>query len=212
MGTGKRVIYDISMGIHTAMPVYKNKDEKRPAFERTADFPTNGARETRLHMDAHTGTHVDAPLHMVEGGATIETLSLERLLRPCRVIDLTHVEQAIHAADLRPAQPQKGEFILLKTRNSFADTFDFEFVYLSADGAEYLAECGIDGVGIDALGVERAQPEHPTHKALFGIGAIIIEGLRLRAVESGEYEMIAAPLPLIGIDAAPARVLLVREA
>ncbi|MCY0876885.1 MAG: cyclase family protein [Firmicutes bacterium] len=205
----RRRIYDISTAIEGDMTVYKNKEEKRPSFERTADFPTNGARETRLHMDAHSGTHVDAPLHMLEGGATIETIAIEDLVRPCRVLDLTTVEDAVHADDLRPFAPQAGDFLLFKTRNSWREDFDFSFVYLAADGAEYLASCKVAGVGVDALGVERAQPDHDTHKALFRAGAVIIEGLRLKDVPAGTYEMIAAPLKIIGIDAAPARVLLI---
>lgn len=207
MSTGRR-IYDISTAIHEGMTVYKNKEEKRLKFERTADFATNGARETRLHMDAHSGTHVDAPLHMLENGATIESIAISQLVRPCRVLDLTGIKDAVHAEDLRSFAPQQGDFLLFKTRNSFRDDFDFEFVYLAADGAQYLASCGIAGVGVDALGVERAQPDHDTHKALFHAGAIIIEGLRLRDVSPGEYDMIAAPLKIVGIDAAPARVLL----
>lgn len=204
MGT----ILDISMPIHAGMAVYKNKEEKRPVFERTSDFPANGARETRLHMDAHTGTHVDAPLHMLPDGATIETVAIDQLVRPCRVVDLTHVEDAIHAHDLESCDPQPGEFLLFKTRNSLSDEFDFSFVYVADDAAQLLASRGVAGVGVDGLGVERAQPEHTTHKRLFAAGAIIIEGLRLRDVAPGVYRMIAAPLALVGIDAAPARVLL----
>lgn len=206
-----RRIYDISTAIHEGMTVYKNKDEKRPQFERTADFPTNGARETRLHMDAHSGTHIDAPLHMLEGGQTIETIAIERLIRPCRVLDLTTVTEAVHAADLRPFAPSPGDFLLFKTRNSLRDDFDFSFVYLAVDGAKYLADCGVAGVGVDALGVERAQPEHDTHKVLFEAGVIIIEGLRLRDVPAGVYDMMAAPLKIEGIDAAPARVVLLEK-
>ncbi|EKS54207.1 cyclase, partial [Citrobacter freundii ATCC 8090 = MTCC 1658 = NBRC 12681] len=92
--------------------------------------------------------------------------------------------------------------------NSWEDAFSFEFVYLAQDGAAYLAEKGVRGVGTDALGIERSQEGHPTHKTLFGAGVIVIEGLRLREVPAGKYFMVAAPLKLVGTDAAPARVLL----
>ncbi|QQE80223.1 cyclase family protein [Alicyclobacillus sp. SO9] len=201
-------IYDISMPIQPGMPVYKNKPEKQPEFEITSNFPENSVRETRIHLDVHTGTHVDAPLHMMPSGDTIETIPLTDLIRPCSVLDLTQVEKAIHAQDLMPFEITAGDFILLKTRNSFAAEFDFEFVFLAADAAEYLAEKKIKGVGIDALGIERSQPEHTTHKALFGIGAVIIEGLQLGKVEPGRYEMMALPLKLEGLDASPARIVL----
>ncbi|GLG02754.1 cyclase [Alicyclobacillus hesperidum subsp. aegles] len=200
--------YDISMLIHADMQVYKNKDEKRPQFETTSDFTTGSAHETRLHLDAHTGTHIDAELHMVPNGKTIEAIGLEKLIRSCRVIDLTSVTGGISKADLEPHNPQAGEFLLFKTRNSFEETFNFEFIYLAADGAEYLASIGVGGVGIDGLGVERAQPNHETHVSLLSKDIVILEGLRLKDVPAGRYFMVALPLKLTGIDAAPARVVL----
>ncbi|EJY54895.1 cyclase family protein [Alicyclobacillus hesperidum URH17-3-68] len=201
-------LYDISMLIHADMQVYKNKDEKRPQFETTSDFTTGSAHETRLHLDAHTGTHIDAELHMIPNGRTIEAVGLEKLVRSCRVIDLTAVTGGITKADLEPHNPQAGEFLLFKTRNSFEETFNFEFIYLAADGAEYLANIGISGVGIDGLGVERAQPNHETHVSLLSKDIVILEGLRLKDVPAGTYFMVALPLKLTGIDAAPARVVL----
>jgi arylformamidase len=146
---------------------------------------------------------------------------LEQLVRHCKVLDLTHVNEAIGRADLEcissgmPGSKSPGivagDFLLFKTKNSNDQAFNPAFVYLAEEGAKYLAELGIAGVGIDALGVERSQPGHPTHKALFGAGAVIIEGLQLREVPVGSYLMVAAPLRLIGLDAAPARVLLIEE-
>lgn len=198
-------VYDVTMPIFAGMTVYKNKPEKQPQFDTVH---SGHVTETRLHLDAHTGTHVDAPLHMIEGGATIETLPMERLVGPCRVIDLTAVEKEITRTDLEQEQIQPGDFLLLKTKNSFDEVFHFEFVYLREDGARYLCEKGIRGVGIDALGIERDQAGHPTHKVLFAQEILIMEGLRLRHVPAGEYFLVAAPLRLTGTEAAPARVLL----
>lgn len=83
-----------------------------------------------------------------------------------------------------------------------------DFVYVAQDAAELLAACGVHGVGIDALGIERSQPGHPTHKTLFDKDIIVIEGLRLEDVPQGQYLLFALPMPLVGLDAAPARVLL----
>lgn len=204
-------VYDISMPVYHGMPVYKNKPEKQPEFETTADFASHGIHETRIHMDVHAGTHVDAPLHMLESGETMESIALEKLIRPCRVIDLTNVSDRIHSRDLIPHEIQSGEFLLLKTRNSFraeSEGFDAEFVFVSEDAASYLAKVKVAGVGIDALGIERSQTGHPTHKALFAAGAVIMEGLRLSDVPEGKYLLVAAPLNLVGTDAAPARAVL----
>jgi arylformamidase len=199
-------IYDITMPIYEGMAVYKNKPEKQPVIETV----TSGyVSESKIHLDVHTGTHVDAPLHMVEGGPTMETIPVERLVGRCRVLDLTHVEDGICAKDLEGAPVGKGDFVLFKTKNSADQDFNFDFIYLKEDAAKLLVDLGVHGVGIDALGVERSQPGHPTHKALFGGDVIVIEGLRLQEVPEGEYFMVAAPIMLMSTDAAPARVILI---
>lgn len=204
-------IYDISMTIHEGMQVYKNKDEKRPEFKNMGNFSNAKSYETRISLDAHTGTHVDAPLHMVEGGDTIETIGLEQLVGHARVLDLTHVQDAVTKEDLLPFGLQKDDWVLLKTRNSLSEEFDFEFVYLKDDAAKYLIELGIRGVGTDGLGIERAQPEYTTHRPLMRNKIIIVEGLRLKEVPGGTYFMVIAPLKLTGIEAAPARALLIGQ-
>jgi arylformamidase len=201
-------IFDVSLPIYEGMPVYKNKPEKQPSF----DTSQNGhVTETRIAMDVHTGTHVDAPLHMVPGGDTIETLPLEKLVRKAKVIDLTDAEDSIKADDLAGKDIQKGDFVLFKTKNSWDKEFNFEFIYVNHEAAKTLAEIGVSGVGIDALGVERAQENHPTHKQLFKNDVIIIEGLQLKDVPEGEYLMVAAPLKIRGLDASPARIVLIEE-
>ncbi|QSO54444.1 cyclase family protein [Alicyclobacillus curvatus] len=204
-------IYDVTMPITLDMPVYKNKPEKRPEFIVTSDHPDKGVRESRIAIDVHTGTHIDAPLHMVANGATIESIPVSDLMGPCKVVDLTHVENAISQADLEPLALQAGDFVLFKTKNSGDSSFNPEFVFLGEEGARYLAGLKVKGVGTDALGVERSQPTHPTHKALFGAGVTVIEGLRLADVPPGTYQMIALPLPLVGLDASPARVVLMAQ-
>jgi arylformamidase len=198
-------MYDVTAPIFEGMPVYKNKPEKQPKFSTvTNDYVT----ESRVDMDVHTGTHIDAPLHMVKNGETFETISLEKLVGTCKVFDVTNVDDKISKNDIAHLDIQENDFVLFKTKNSFDDAFHFEFIYVAEDAAQYLAEKKVRGVGIDALGVERSQPGHPTHKTLFGNNIIIIEGLRLKDVPEGQYFMVAAPLKLVGTDAAPARVLL----
>lgn len=198
-------MYDVTGTIYEGMTVYKNKPEKQPKLNQV----TNGyVTETRLELDVHTGTHIDAPLHMVVNGDTFEAIPLESLVGQCKVFDLTDVEDGITKKDLEKFQIEKNDFILLKTKNSYEDTFNFDFIYLAQDGAEYLSEIGVRGVGIDTLGIERSQEGHPTHKTLFAHKIIIIEGLRLKDIEQGDYFMVAAPLKLVGTDGAPARVLL----
>lgn len=204
-------IIDISMNINNNMPVYKNKPEKRPEFTIKADFIRDKVHETRICMDMHTGTHFDAPLHMIQGGETIDKFNIKNAISRCYVIDMTNVNEMITKDDLVTKDIKEGEFVLLKTKNSFSDVFEFNFVYLEKSGAELLKERGVIGVGIDALGIERAQENHETHKILLGNGITILEGLRLRDVSEGIYTMYAAPLKVDGVEAAPARAILVKD-
>ena len=206
-------IIDISMTIEDGMTVYKNKEEKKPKIYNSSNFQTCRTHETRIDLDCHGGTHIDAPLHMLEDGATIETIGLEQLVGTCRVLDLTHVGMdGIGSGDLKPHNLQRGEWILLKTQNSFTEAFDPNFIFVNEDGARHLIEAGIRGVGIDSLGIERSQPEYTTHRPLFRNGIIIAEGLRLKDVAPGTYFMVIAPLKLTGIDGAPARAFLIGNA
>ncbi|TLS37950.1 cyclase family protein [Pseudalkalibacillus caeni] len=198
-------VYDVTASIFEGMPVYKNKEEKQPKISTQ----TNGhVTESRITMDVHTGTHVDSPLHMINDADTMESISIEDLVGNAKVIDLTNVKESISKEDLEKEEIEKNDFILFKTQNSFEDEFNFDFIFLAEDGAKYLVEKGIRGVGTDALGIERSQQGHPTHRTLFEKEIIIMEGLRLKEVEAGEYFMVAAPIKLQGTDAAPARVLL----
>ena len=201
-------MHDVTGTIFEGMAVYKDKPEKQPKMNPQT---TGEVTETQLEMNVHTGTHIDAPRHMIMDGETFESISLDKLVGPCKVLDLTAAENGISKAELKRFDIQQDDFILLKTRNSFEENFNFDFVYLAEDGAAYLSELGIRGVGTDALGIERSQEGHPTHKTLFAGGIIIIEGLRLKEVEQGDYFMVAAPLKLTGTDASPARVLLFDE-
>ncbi|MGB9680145.1 MAG: cyclase family protein [Thermoanaerobacteraceae bacterium] len=204
-------IYDISMDINEKMTVYKNKEEKMPKFMITHDFKDSGVRESRICFDMHTGTHIDAPLHMIESGSTIDALDLSKVITKCKVFDFTFIKDKISVADLQNKDIKDKDFILFKTRNSFVDEFDFEFVYLDKDAAQFLKDKKIIGVGIDALGIERNQPEHQTHKILLGSGIVIIEGLRLKDIAEGEYLLYAAPLKINMAEAAPTRALLIKE-
>src|SRR5699024_4167968 len=110
--------------------------------------------------------------------------------------------ECITKKDLESLNIEKDDFVIFKTKNSesFVDEFDFNFVYVADDAANYLVEMGIKGVGIDSLGIERVQEGHPTHRTLFKNKIIIVEGLRLKDVSEGEYFMVAALLKILGTD------------
>ena len=202
-------IIDISWPISEKMTEYKNR--KTVARVHTKVFETDGARESTIAMHLHSGTHVDAPAHFLRDGASIEQLPPSHYIGPCRVLDLTNVQEKITAADLNTYALHAHEIILLKTKNSALTTdapFNPGFIYLDASGARYFAEIKVKTVGIDYVGIERNQPNHETHVTLLTHSIGIIEGLRLAHVEPGSYFLICLPLLIPGADAVPARAVL----
>lgn len=204
-------LIDISMTITETMQVYKDDPKKRPVIEVMHDFSNSTAYGTKATLDMHTGTHLDRPLHMLAGGKDMSTLLLDDLIGSCKVFDLTNVADGITEADLMTLPIEAGDFVLFKTRNSFEETFNPQFIFLKADGASYLAAKGIRGVGIDGLGIERSQPLHETHEALLGQEIHILEGLRLAHVAPGSYQLIALPIKMASTEAAPVRAVLIQE-
>jgi arylformamidase len=203
-------IWDISRPLSEDMTVYKNRDAKRPRRTVTMDYSRGSYFESRLDTDMHCGTHLDAPLHMIEGGKTIEQIPPGDLMGPCTVMDLTGVKEKITAADLEPLDIQPGAIVLLKTANSLREDYDPRFVYLEEDAALLLASLPVRVLGVDSMSVERDKPGHPVHKTLMRAGIHIVEDLRLGDVEPGAYFFIAMPLRIRGAEASPVRAVLVR--
>ena len=199
--------YDISLPIESSMMVYKQKPEKIPQFTVQNNLGRGGSYETTISMNVHTGTHIDFPLHMQANGKTSTGFNPTRLITDVRVIDCGDVI-VIDEAFLAKQKIAIGSFILLKTKSSFSKTFLFDFPYLNESGAKYCSRQKLQGVGIDALGIERDQPDHQTHHELMNHHIIILEGLRLQSVPEGIYQMIALPISIPGMDALPVRAIL----
>jgi arylformamidase len=167
-----------------------------------------------LALGVHTGTHVDAPRHFIPGGTGVDSLPLEVLSGPAKVIHIVD-RQAIKIEELERAGLDGVERVLFHTRNSdeWSDVeFVEDFVYLDPDAAAWLVDHGIRLVGVDYLSVEAFNATEPrTHRTLLGAGVVIVEGLDLREVPAGEYQLVCLPLKLAGADGAPARVVLTQE-
>jgi arylformamidase len=205
-------VIDISWPISKATTGYK--DRAIIDFEEVKNFNRDGARETIIHMSAHSGTHIDAPSHFLRDGKTIDELTIDRFIGDCLVLDMTTCAERITRDCLMAHDKQimEGDIVLLRTTNSDippTDKFSPHFVYLEASGAQYLAEKKIKAVGIDYLGIEHSQQGHPTHEILMHADVTIIEGLRLGHVQPDNYLFICLPLYMIGLEAAPARAILV---
>jgi arylformamidase len=166
---------------------------------------------TRLDFGVHSGTHVDAPGHFLDGEGGVETLPLDALVGPAAVVDARTVSRVLDRAALERLDLPDVPRLLFRTPNSELwkrDTFAEDFVQLDGSGAEVLVQRGVRLVGIDYLSIG---DEH-AHRVLLGAGVVPVEGLDLRAAEPGEYELLCLPMKIEGADGAPARVLLRRSA
>ena len=201
--------YDVTVPISARLPVWPGDPKVRLERSRFADGD-NVVHSLRLHLGNHTGTHVDAPRHMLEGGATLDQIPIERWLGPARVLAVEAPQ--VGAEELAGVDLEGIDKVLFKTANAgklHEPEFDTDFVALTPSGARLLVERGVRLVGIDYLGIEAYSSEDfATHHILLGAGVLIIEGLDLARVPPGDYELLCLPLAIERGDGAPARVVL----
>lgn len=205
--------WDISVPLRDSMAVWSG--DPAPRVEQVS-FMEKGdiCNVTRLNIGAHTATHMDAPRHFLADGSPIDQVPFEATIGPARVVAIEN-PAAITKAELETLQPQAGERLLFKTLNSqiawASPTFYENFVYIAADAAQYLVDCGVRCVGVDYLSIGGFFHDTvETHVILLGAGIGVVEGLNLSEVEPGLYELICLPLRLAGADGAPARAILRR--
>lgn len=201
---------DISLSISNETPTYRGRKEKKPSLSVVRTIQ-EGANEMRLSLETHTATHVDAPLHMLENAVSIDEIPLANFAGFAYLAEIRGTS-VLTENELLPFKSflRENTFFLLKTDNSFQDLNREDFVYLDRSGAQFLAEKKLKGVGIDALGIERDQSDHATHRILLSQGILIFEGLALKAVSPGWYYFMAFPLKVHKGDGAPTRAVLVQ--
>lgn len=202
---------DISIPLKSGMVHWPGDPEVR--IDRVLDT-SRGDRcnVSSIAIGSHTGTHMDPPFHYVPGGVSLDAMPFDATIGRARVIEIGDSE-SVKLEELSRHDIARGERILLKTRNSArcweTDEFIEEFVYISLDGATYLADRGVRTVGVDYLSVGgyRADGE-AIHHALLDAGVWIIEGLNLAGVQPGSYELVCLPIKIQQSDGAPARAIL----
>lgn len=208
-------IYDVSVPLSATTPTYPG-DPKIDINEWATMENGDAANVSVLHMGAHSGTHVDAPVHFIAGAPTVESLPLSALIGEAEVIDVPEDVTVIDEPFVSSKCNGPSARILFKTRNSNfwvrpENGFRTDYTYLDSTAAQRLAALGKKLIGIDYLSVEAFKsPDFATHIALLSNGIIILEGLDLRAVPAGIYELICLPLRIAGGtgDGAPARAVL----
>jgi arylformamidase len=203
-------LIDVSVPLDPKLPSYPgNTPFSLEPVKRIAEGGSSNV--SSLHLSAHCGTHVDAPRHFFDTGGGTESLPLDLLVGRARVIEV-QTRKGITADDLAAFDLAEDIRVLIKTSNSrlwgSAD-FHTDYVGVTESAAKHLVERGVKLVGVDYLSVEVFKtPGAPAHHVLLGAGTIVVEGLNLRDVEPGVYDLLCLPLPIVGSDGAPARVVL----
>lgn len=202
---------DISIPLHDGLVHWPGD----PPFEKikVEDMDTGATHNlSRLTMGSHSGTHVDAPRHFIREGTDVSAMPIETLIGTARVIGIRD-PHFIKPEELLEHKIRNGERLLFKTRNSVSiwksDTFVKDFVSISKEAADFLAERKVRMVGVDYLSVGAYHGEGAyIHRTLLKAGIWIIEGLDLSKVEAGKYYMVCLPLRVQNGDGAPARAVL----
>lgn len=202
------IIIDISRRLNERLATYPlNPPYTREVIRDLPEFPSS---LSRISLGTHTGTHVDAPRHVLPRGKGVESTPLEALIAPAIVADCRAVTEVITAEDLRRVRIPVGHAVLLKTRNSAADptVFDERFVACDESAADFLVDLPVPAVGIDGPSIKKFRVRDRTHHRFLERGIPIVEGLDLSRASAGTYTFICLPLALEGADGAPARAVL----
>jgi len=207
-------IFDISVLINPSLPVWPG--EASVQIKRVSNIESgDNANVSHISLGAHTGTHVDAPLHFFTDGVSLEKIPLDHFIGEVNIVEIKGVK-TITADDIKKViKLEPGSRILFKTSNSKywiqgESVFQKEFVAVSPDAARYLVDHEVKLVGIDYLSIAPFSDTRPTHEILLGAGIPILEGIDLSKVNAGLYSLFCLPLKLDGVDGAPVRAILTR--
>jgi arylformamidase len=208
-------IIDISIPLNSKLPTWP--DGYGLKISKLLEINENSeVNVSRLDLDVHCGTHIDSPLHFVKDGKTTNEINLDRLIGEVLVVEFGEEISIITPEILEAKLINKNvKRILLKTSNSHKklwdlDKFDKDFCAISSEAANWLYLNNIDLIGIDYCSIQKFYDSNDTHKILLKNNIIILEGLDLRNVQEGLYNLICLPLSVEGIEGVPVRAILTR--
>ena len=202
-------IYDISLKINEDMIVYPGNPI--PSIKSYVEISKDRVKESIIVLGSHTGTHADSKSHIIIGGEEADKIPLDSLYGICKIFDLTHIHKEIHDVDLEEFEIEKGDIILLKTRNSLLGYKKFRkhFVHLKLDAAKYLVKANVKTLGFDYLSVKKFGGDPEVHELLIS-NLTLFEGLNLTDIQAGKYIFVGLPLN-ISCDGSPARAIIIEN-
>ena len=201
------MMIDISVPLRVGMDVW----EGDPPFERTlvCNLESEGCNVSKLTFSAHSGTHVDAPIHFIAGGGGIEGIPLDILIGKCQVIEVSDEDLENNLVPRGALEKVECPRVILKTRNSRnPGVFSKDAVAVSLEAAKLINEKGVKLIGVDGFSVESYSGDGSVHRELLSHNVVIVETLNLSGVSPGFYELVCLPVNVVGSDGAPARALL----
>ncbi len=203
-------IIDISVPVSEKLPIWPGNPGLSMRFHATFEAG-DGVCLTEATIGVHSGTHLDAPMHYLPGEGGIETLKLETLMGPARVVEIEN-RACVTAEELATKNLEGATRLLVKTRNSadrwWEKPYDPHFCHMTPEAARLLLDKGIALLGVDYLSVDAPDTGVPVHMTLMPHGVALLEGLDLTNAPEGDYELIALPALFPGRDGAPARAVL----
>lgn len=208
-------ITDLSHTIRNSMPVYPGTES--PLIEYPYHIDQYGYKESRLHMVSHTGTHIDAPAHMIREGSPLDKMAADRFfgramildVRNCKIIEKKTIQQAIR-------NRSHIDFVILFTGWSAfwgQEAYYAGYPRLSTEAADLLSNYCLKGIGVDAISFDKeGSADFPVHKTLLKKNILLVENLtNLDLLTSEEFWLVCAPLKFADSDGAPARVFSIEE-
>lgn len=208
------------------MPTFGAAWHPKVRIAQVGTIDSVGRETRRVELGTHTGTQVDAPLHFIRGGDSIDTLPLEKLVGPVTMIDCSRFtnNQAVTASFLKDMKLSRRLIFWFDwSKHWGTDQYYKDYPYFAIDAAEYLAKSDVVLVGFDTCSpedsrIKLAPPilgtdgDSPIHKILLGNGVVLVEYLANldRIVKGNDWNIAALPLKLQGADGSPARVIAFR--
>ena len=210
-------INDLTHVIHSDMPVFPGTEQ--PVFEKANTLEKDGFQEAKITMFSHTGTHMDAPAHMISGAPCLDNLSIDHFMGKAVILDFS--KEDMELIDLNHLSPyeekiKKVEFVIIKTGWSSywgVENYYKGFPALSDESAEWLSKFSLKGVGIDAISIDSMDSTtFAVHKTLLSRNIVIIENLtNLDSIESEYFTLSVMPLKNKNADGSPVRAVSVED-